>query len=76
MSLAESLCTPWEALHTVKFTARTLQHQRAFGAGTGHASLDLFLGILGALGRDQGGTWYGTSAKPERNFTKGMFGKP
>ena len=35
--------------------------------------MDLFLGILGASG---GGTWYGTSAKPERHFTKGMFGKP
>ena len=38
-------------------------------------SLDLFLGVLGASGRDQGGTWYGTSAKPQRHFTKGMFGK-
>ena len=33
----------------------------------------VFLGILS--GRDQGGTWYGTYAKPERHFTKGMFGK-
>ena len=54
---------------------RTLQYKRAFGASTRYASLDLFLGILGASGRDRGGTWYGTSAKPERHFTKGMFGK-
>ena len=47
------------------FTARTLQYQRAFGVDTSHASLDLFLGTLGALGRDQGGAWHGTSAKPE-----------
>ena len=32
--------------------------------------------ILGASGREQGGTWYGDSAKPARHFTKGMFGKP
>ena len=58
------------------FTIRTLGYKRAFGAGTRYASLGLFLGILGATGRDQGGTWYGTSAKPARHFTKGMFGKP
>ena len=58
------------------FAIRTLGYKRAFGAGTRYASLGLFLGILGATGRDQGGTWYGTSAKPERHFTKGMFGKP
>ena len=50
--------------------------KHASGAGTRHASLDLFLGFLGASGRDQGGTWYSTSAKPERHFTKGMIGKP
>ena len=52
------------------FSIRTLRYKRAFGAGTRYASWDLFLGILGASGRDQGGTWYGTFAKPERHFTK------
>ena len=32
------------------FATRTLRYKRAFGAGTKHASLDLFLGILGARG--------------------------
>ena len=58
------------------FAIRTLGYKRAFGAGTRYASVGLFLGIFGATGRDQGGTSYGTSAKPERHFTKGMFGKP
>ena len=46
------------------FAIRTLGYKRGFGAGTRYASLGSFLGIVGATGRDQGGTWYGTSAKP------------
>ena len=32
--------------------------------------------FLGHRGGERDGDWYGTSAKPEGHFTKGMFGKP
>ena len=34
-----------------------------------------FWAFLGQEVPYQGGTWYRTTAKPERHFTKGMFGK-
>ena len=39
-------------------------------------SFGLIFGRSRASSRDQSGTWYDTSAKPERHFTKGTFGKP
>ena len=57
------------------FAIRTLGYKRAFGAGTRYASLGLFLGIFGATGRDQGGTWYGTSATPSTVGTLSFFGR-
>ena len=46
-------CSPHSWKH---FTARTLQYQRAFGAGTRYASLGAFWGILGAFLGNRGGT--------------------
>ena len=64
--------TPWEALRNKNLSDTNVPS----GLVPGTLLWALFLGILGASGKDQGGTWYGTSAKPERHFTKGMFGKP
>ena len=56
------------------FAIRTLGYKRAFGAGTRYASLGLFLGIFGATGRDQSGTWYGTrKALHERHVWKTLI---
>ena len=72
LSLVRSLCKPWEALRNKKLAIQTCLRGwyqiRFFGFIFGHS-----WGIGG--GRDQGGTWYGTSAKPKRHFTKGMFPK-
>ena len=56
---------------------KTLRYKCAFRVGTRYASLDLYSwGIGEGPAYDQDGTWYSTSAKPERHSTKGMFGKP
>ena len=58
----------WGRGEALSVREKNIPNKRAFGAGSRHASLDLFLGILGTSGRDQpeGGTWYGASAKPAR----------
>ena len=63
VSLVRSLCTRWEALLNKNLAIQTCLR------GCYQVR------ILGASGRDQGGTWYGNSAKPERHFAKGIFGK-
>ena len=72
LSLVRSLCTPWEALrnknHRIQTCLRGWYEVCFFGL--------IFWAFLGQEVPHQGGTWYGTSAKPERHFTKGMFGKP